>query len=64
MTLGFILKNTCNLVFKHQLEFEFDRIPLKAKNISGKKLRNLLLIGLNRLLPITWIPERRSPLKL
>jgi len=52
MTLEFAVKNVCNLLLRRQLEFEFDRIPLKAKNISKKKLRNLFLIGLNRLLPI------------
>jgi radical SAM protein with 4Fe4S-binding SPASM domain len=53
MTLGFLLKNTCNLLLRRQLHFEFDKIPLKAKNISNKKLRNLFLIGLNKILPIT-----------
>lgn len=52
MTLGFILKNTFNLLLKQELEFQFDRIPLKAKNISKKKLRNLFLIGLNRIFSI------------
>ncbi|MFQ6082957.1 MAG: radical SAM protein [Candidatus Aminicenantia bacterium] len=52
MTAGFLIKNTFNLLFKRKLQFQFDRIPLKAENISNKKLRNLFLIGLNRILPM------------
>jgi hypothetical protein len=53
MTIGFILKNAFTLLLKRELQFQFDRIPLKAQNISNKKLKNLFLIGLYRILRIT-----------
>ncbi len=52
MNARFIFSNTINLILKRELCFNFDRIPLKAENISGTKLRNLLRIGLNRGFPI------------
>jgi len=52
MNFKFLLKNSINLIFKKQLQFEFDKIPITAKNLSLKKKINLFKIGLNRLLPI------------
>ncbi|MGQ9673142.1 MAG: radical SAM protein [Candidatus Aminicenantales bacterium] len=53
MTLNFLARNLLGLLFKRELRFEFDRIPLRARNISGLKLLNLFRIGLNRLLPLS-----------
>lgn len=52
MNLKFLLKNSCNLIFKKQFEFEFDKIPIVAKNLTFKKRFNLIRIGLNRLFSI------------
>jgi radical SAM protein with 4Fe4S-binding SPASM domain len=51
MTPGFLFHNLFSLLLKREMRFEFDRIPLTAKNISTRKLLNLFLIGINRLLP-------------
>ena len=52
MTPGFLARNFVSLLSKRTLRFEFDRIPVQARNIRWKKLFNLFRIGLNRLLPI------------
>ncbi|MFQ6037395.1 MAG: SPASM domain-containing protein [Candidatus Aminicenantales bacterium] len=53
MNARFLLKNAVNLLIRRELEFTFDRIPMRARNISNRKRRNLFRVGLNRLLPIT-----------
>ena len=53
MKASFLTRNLINLVFKGEVHFEFDRIPLVARNVTGKKRRNLFRIALNRLLPIS-----------
>ncbi|MHC4759047.1 MAG: radical SAM protein, partial [Planctomycetota bacterium] len=53
ITTGFILKNLYYLLFRKELHFEFDRIPLIADKISKKKMLNLFVIAFNRLFPIT-----------
>jgi radical SAM protein with 4Fe4S-binding SPASM domain len=50
---GFLLRNGLNLILWRRLSFQFDRIPMRARNISGRKLLNLCKIALNRLLPIS-----------
>ncbi len=53
MNPGFILKNMFYLLLKRELHFEFDRIPLRARRISNKKLKNLFKIGVNRIFRIS-----------
>lgn len=53
MSLSFLLRNLVNLLFRRRLDFEFDRIPMRARSVSLRKMLNLFLIGLNRLLPLT-----------
>ncbi len=53
MKPAFLLTNIWNLLLKRNLTFQFDRIPLRAENISSKKLINLFRIGLNRFLPLS-----------
>ncbi len=53
MRAGFLLRNGLNLLLWRRLSFQFDRIPMQARNISGRKLFNLCRISLNRLLPIS-----------
>ena len=53
MSLPFLLRNLFNLLFRRRLNFEFDRIPLRARSISPRKMLNLFLVGFNRLLPLT-----------
>lgn len=51
MKIGFLVRNTINLLFKSKLDFEFDHVPLTAR-VTGHKKWNLFKIGLNRLLPV------------
>lgn len=53
MNARFLIRNFYNLVFKRQLEFEFDKIPMKVEHLSSKQRTNLFKIALNRLLPIS-----------
>ncbi len=53
MNSRFLIRNFFNLVFKRQLGFEFDMIPLKAERLSNRQRNNLFKIALNRLLPIS-----------
>lgn len=52
MDISFLFDNACLLALRRELKFQFDRIPLRARRVSGKKLRNLLRVGVNRLLPV------------
>lgn len=52
MNIRFLARNMMNLLFRRELHFQFDRIPLVARNISNRKRNNLFRVGLNRLLPI------------
>lgn len=52
MKLSFLMRNLSLLLFKGEIHFQFDRIPMVARNVTGKKRWNLLKIGLNRLFPI------------
>ncbi|MDH7513738.1 MAG: radical SAM protein [Clostridiales bacterium] len=53
MTPHFLAGNLLSLLLRRQVRFEFDRIPLQAERISGRKPSNLFRIILNRLLPIS-----------
>lgn len=53
MDAGFILKNIPSLFFRRELSFQFDRIPLRAIQVSALKRRNLMRIALNRFFPIS-----------
>ncbi len=53
MNLKFLVKNFILLLFKRSFAFEFDRIPLTAKNLSTKKIINLFKISLNRFFKIS-----------
>jgi radical SAM protein with 4Fe4S-binding SPASM domain len=53
ITPQFLLKNAYNLLVRHELRFRFDGIPLKSTNVAGKRRKNLIYVGLNRLLPLT-----------
>ncbi len=53
MNSRFLFNNFFSLVFKRQLEFEFDKIPMKAVALSRRQRSNLFKIALNRLLPIS-----------
>ena len=53
MTPGFLLKSFFSLVARRELRFQFDRAPLVARNIPAKKLGNLFLTGINRVLPVS-----------
>ena len=55
MNTRFLLKNAFNLMFKRELQFQFDRIPLRASNLSRRKVFNLFRIGLNRIFPVSKI---------
>jgi len=48
LTAGFLLRNLWNLLLRRGLEFQFDRIPMRADNLSPRKIRNLFRIGWNR----------------
>jgi len=50
---AFLVKNSASLLFRRELSFHFDRIPMRARQISRRKLFNLLRISANRLLPFT-----------
>ena len=52
MDAGFIARNAVRIAARGELAFEFDRIPLVATGIRGRKLTNLVRIAGNRLLPI------------
>lgn len=52
MRAGFLIKSAFSLLFRRQLNFQFDQIPLSATRLSWKKRWNLVKIGLNRLFPI------------
>ncbi len=52
MNIRFLTRNMVNLIFRRELHFQFDRIPLVAGKISNRKRNNLFKIGLNRMLPI------------
>ncbi len=52
MNIRFVVQNVVNVMFRRELSFQFDRIPLVARNISNRKRNNLFRIGLNRMLPI------------
>jgi len=52
MKLAFVVRNLVSVLLKGELRFQFDRIPLIARNVTGPKRRNLFRIGLNRLFPI------------
>ncbi len=54
MNPAFLVRNTGNLLFKRELRFHFDRIPMRARHISRRKLINLLRISANRLLPFAY----------
>ncbi len=53
MTAGFLAGNFFSLLLRRELRFEFDRIPLRAQDISRRKLFNLFRIGVNRVLPLS-----------
>lgn len=53
MNAGFLLKNGLNLLLRREIAFHFDRIPMRAHNLSWRKRTNLFRIGLNRLFPIS-----------
>ncbi len=53
MTARFLVGNFFSLLLKREFRFTFDRIPLRARDISGRKLANLFRIGVNRLLPFS-----------
>ncbi len=53
MNCKFIFRNFFNLLFRRQLEFEFDMIPMKTEKLSLRQRSNLFLIALNRTLPIS-----------
>lgn len=55
ITVPFLLRNTVNLALRRQLVFQFDRIPLRAENLSADKVKNLFRIGLNRLFPLAKV---------
>ena len=52
MNYKFLLKNSYNVLFKKQLEFEFDRIPIVATNLTLKKRINLFRIAFNRVFSV------------
>jgi len=58
MKTGFLVRNFYNLICKRQLEFEFDLIPMKATQLTGKQRFNLFKIACNRLLPISYTVGR------
>jgi len=49
----FLLGNAARLALKGELAFQFDRIPLVAKGVRGRKARNLARISANRLLHVS-----------
>jgi len=51
--VGFLVRNAARIALKGELDFEFDGIPLRARNVRGKKARNLARIAANRLLPVS-----------
>jgi radical SAM protein with 4Fe4S-binding SPASM domain len=53
MTPRFLAQSFISLLLRRELGFQFDRIPLVAKDISPKKLFNLVRIGFNRIFPIS-----------
>ena len=53
MRIGFLARNSLSLLLRRRLSFQFDRIPMQAHNISGRKLFNLGRIALNRVLPVS-----------
>ncbi len=55
MSLSFLLRNLFNLLFRRRIDFEFDRIPMRARSVTARKMLNLVLIGLNRLFPLTKV---------
>jgi radical SAM protein with 4Fe4S-binding SPASM domain len=52
MRAEFLIKSAFSLLFRRQLNFQFDRIPLSATRLSRRKRWNLVKVGLNRLFPI------------
>lgn len=55
MDVDFLIRNFINILIKREIRFQFDRIPMKSYPFSWKKLKNLFLIGLNRLFPISHL---------
>jgi len=53
MKLSFLARNLWYLMVLGEIHFQFDRIPLVARNVTGAKRRNLFRIALNRLLPVS-----------
>ena len=52
MKFSFLARNLASVLLKGELRFQFDRIPLLARKVTGRKRRNLFRIALNRLFPI------------
>ena len=53
LTIPFLLRNLWNLLLLRRLEFQFDRIPMRAERLSAKKIGNLFRIGWNRIFLLT-----------
>ncbi len=53
MRAGLLARSSLSLLLGRRLSFQFDRIPMQARNISGRKLINLGRIALNRFLPVS-----------
>ena len=55
MNARFLARNAARIALRGELAFEFDRIPLVARGIRGRKLTNLARIATNRLLPVAKV---------
>lgn len=53
MDARFLARNAARIARRGELAFEFDRMPLVATGIRGRKLTNLACIAGNRLLPVS-----------
>jgi len=53
MDIKFLAKNSFNLLTNRQIKFQFDRIPMTSYPFSWKKFKNIFLIGVNRLFPVS-----------